>query len=284
MGQLLSRRFGSTRLHSDGEKGVSQRRTIRERSLYGAYFSRELDVPINREVVDPYEEIAEEFRAEHAADLCRWPSGREAALSAPSTALLVSDRLPMRNRSRPRNTGTAQRRTSSLPRTSSQRSRREGRPYDVPHNSRTTLGAAALNSTDYSRTRNTSTAQSNRPHISASQAVDGNIGTPRRQGKYVRGRNSEEGPTHDRHRTRHWNDFVPTVVLADPSKYHDNDGGYQMDGSSPASIVEVAHNRKKQALKVKSIGKECVVCTEHRPLRRFPHRRLQAMSTKMVRI
>jgi hypothetical protein len=272
MGQLLSRRSGSTRLHSDGPKSVSHRRTIRERNFYGADSSRELDDPINREVVYPYfEDIVEEIIAENAPDSWRRPSGRETTSSAPFAALLASDHLPRRNPSRPRDTDTAEKRTYSIPRTSSRRSRHESRPYDVPNNSRTALGAAALNSRDYSRTGTTSTAQSNRPHVPASQVVDGNTGTPRRQGKYVRGRNSEEGPTHDRHRTRHWSSSVPTVVLSDPSKYHDNDGKYHTDRSSSASIVEVAHNRKKQTLKVKSIGKECVVCTEHRSLRRFPN-------------
>jgi hypothetical protein len=276
MGQLLSRPFASTRLQSDGEKGVSRRRTIRERCLYGADFSREIDDRIIREEAYPdLESISEQPVTWNALSPRRQPLGRETTPSAPFAALLDFDHIPRRNRSRPRNTGTAQRTTFRIPSTSSRRSRREVRPYDGPNNSRTTLGAAALNREEHSRTRNTSTAQSNRPHDLGSQATDSNIGTPRRQEKYVRGRNSEEGPesmTHDRHRTRHWSNFVPTIILGDPSKYHDNDRGYQSDESLPANILGVAHNQNKQVLKKKSIGKECVVCTEHRSLRRFPNR------------
>jgi hypothetical protein len=261
MGQLLSRRVGSTRLQSDGEKSVSRRRTIRERCLYSADFPREIDDQIIQEEAYPnLESISEQSLTWNAPSPRRRPPGRSTTPSAPFAALVDFDHLPGRNRSRPRNADAAQRRKFRIPSTSSRRSRGGLRPHDGPNNSRTIFGAVAVDRGEHSRTWNTSSAQSNRPHGIASQATDGNIGTPRRQEMYVKGRRVGESPE------------SPTVILGDPSKYHDNDRGHQSDESLLANIMNGAQNQNKQVLRKKSIGKECVVCTEHRSLRRFPNR------------
>jgi hypothetical protein len=273
MGQFLSRRT-ERRLKSDRKQGASRSQRIRvgmrERCIDGVDASWPSS---HRNTCDLYPE--DEYSLDESIRRNTFNSRRQQSEYETQTrshslaAALGLDHRTSRERSRPQNTGAAHRKLFQFPSTSSRNSRREGRRYDEPRASRATSDAVDLNRLDQSRTRNTSTARSARPHKHTSHVTDGNIGTPRRQGKYVRGKSSQEGselPTHDHNRTRQWDG----VLISPASKREAAYNGQKKLHNRRNGL----HGRKsEQVLKKKRGVKECIVCTDERSLRHFPDQR-----------
>jgi hypothetical protein len=273
MGQFVSRRT-ERRLQSDRKQGVSQSQRIREGMRERHIDGFDASWPSShRNTCDLYPEDEyglDESITRNMSNSQRQRSGYETRTRSHSLAAALGlDYRTSRERSRPRNTGAVHRKLFHFPSTSSRHSRRESRRYDGPRASRATSDAVDLNRLDQSRTRNASTARSVRPHKHTSHVTDGNTGTPRRQGKYVRGKNSQEGSelrTHDHNRTRQRDG----VLILPASKREAANNGKNKSHNRRNGL----HGPKsEQVLKKKRGVRECIVCTEERSLRHFPDQR-----------
>jgi hypothetical protein len=129
----------------------------------------------------------------------------------------------------------------------------------------TALKSGRRNDRNLSRTPTTSSAQGNRSHSHPFKVIDGNIGTPRRQQKYVRGKAPKKhsnSTTHD-HQRRRKDDIEPSSRARDTGSHK-----LRSHPSNPGQYHEKSR-----------LGKECIICTDIRSQHRFPARPPTAQCT-----
>ncbi|KAF2823507.1 hypothetical protein CC86DRAFT_68760 [Ophiobolus disseminans] len=146
------------------------------------------------------------------------------------------------------------RRDSSLPR--SHRPRHEKAQYGAIGHSRTLPKSVHWDTSSARRSKTTGTKGS-RPRLNVLNEVDGNVGAPRRQPKYGRGKTSTESVRiksgGHQHARRSDSQQAKARVKGDHL-------------SKPSASNSNLHQKKSQQTK------ECIICTDARSLRRFPNR------------
>jgi hypothetical protein len=145
--------------------------------------------------------------------------------------------------------------------TRSQRSRHERTSRVRVDDSPTTSKSNHRSDRTTSRNRNALKVKRNTSQLHPLNEVDGNLGSPRRQQKYGRGKtstSSEPGRSKDHVNQRTRN--------ASEETHREQSKRKDQEKASPCTLKANPRHNKKHS------SRECLICTDIRPLHRFPDR------------